>query len=319
MANETTTSTADDITNASLVQPYMVKALSEVGGLWRFAKSFDITGQGTAAAKIPVEASWWGSPDDDGAGVDTEFNAAQGTDLSNTAVSTNGVTITTAEYGIAIEPTDNVQEDQVDGLDFLGMVERRMLAVLDLALEDDFLALLAGLSNSVGSSTNDLTVAQLLAATTGIRTRGANADGLVGVLDNQQASDIQGALTATSTSVATFAPAADRIIGFQPSADRGLGMIRQIGSFAGNTALFSTGLTDTANTGADVVGGVFVPSTAVNDNFGHVTFGVAWKRLPRFETERHATKRTTHLVVTGRAGFAELLDGSGTSVITDAP
>lgn len=319
MANETTTTTLDDLTHASLIEPYLIAALSEQPGLYRFCKEFDLRGKSTKALDIPIETSWWGSANDDGAGVDTEFNATEGTVLSNTAVSINTkVTITAAEYGVAIEVTDNVDEDSVDGLDLMLRLEQRMLHVLSLAMEDDFLALFPSLSNSVGSTGVDLAVAQLLDAITGIRIRGAVADSLVGVLDNAQATDLQTALIATNAAAAVFALSADRIINYNPSADRGLSAQRQVATFAG-VPMFTSGLTDTANSGADVVGAVFTPSTAFNDQTGHVTYGMAWKRLPRFEMERNAKLRTTDLVMTCRWGVAEMNDGSATKIVTDAP
>lgn len=317
MANETTTSTLDDITNASLIEPYLIAALSEQPGLYRFCKEFNLVGKATNALKIPSETSWWGSANDDGAGVDTEFDATQATALSNTAVSTGVVTLTCAEYGVAAQITDNVEEDSVDGLDFVMRIEQRMLHVIGLAMEDDFLALLASLSNSVGTSGVDLTVAQLLAAQQGLRTRGVNSDSTVNILDNQQVSDIEAALIATNAAAAVFALSADRVLNWQPAGDNGMSPSRMISTFRGNPC-FATGMTDTANAAADVVGATITPASAYNDSAGHTTFGMGWKRLPRFETQRQAKSRATDMVMTARAGFVELLDGSGTAIITDA-
>jgi hypothetical protein len=320
MANETTTTTLSDLTHASLIEPYLIAALSEQPGLYRFCKEFNAVGRSTNAIKLPIETSWWGSADDNGAGVDTEFDGSQGTALSNTAVSINSsATITCAEYGVALEVTDNADEDSVDGLDLMMRLEQRMLHVLSLAMEDDFIAKFAGLSNSVGVSGSDLTVAQLLSAFNNIRKRGAIAETLVGVLDNEQIDNVQTALIATNAAQAVYAMAVDRILAYAPSADRGMGPQRQVATFAGYP-IFVSGLTDFAGVGdPDVVGAAFVPSTAYNDAAGNVTFGMAWKRLPRFEIERDAKKRTTNLVMTCRWGVAELCDGSGTAIITDAP
>lgn len=316
MANESTTTTLDDITHASLIEPVMIAALSEKPGLWRFCREFDIRGKSTNAAKIPAETAWWGSPDDNGAGVDTEFAGTQATELGNTAVSTGGVTLTAAEYGVAIEVTDNVEEDSIDGLDMMGRFESRMLHVLSLALDDDFLALFASLSNTVGTTTADLTIAQLLAAQTGLRTRGVDApDGVTYIVDTQQALDAENAFIATNAAQAVYAAAADRILGWSPQSNNGMSN-RMVSTFRGYEVHVS-GLCDTANAAADAVGACFTHSSAGNDAAGHVTFGMVWKRLPRFETERHAKKRTTDLVMTLRAGFGELLDGSGTAIITD--
>lgn len=317
MAQETTTTTLDDLTHTNLIEPYLIAALTEQPGLMTIAcKEFDMRGMSTATLKIPSETSWWGSPNDDGAGVDLEFNATAVTDISNTAVSTGGVTVTPAEYGVAIELEDKVEEDSIDGLDLLGRFESRMLHVLSLAMEDDFLALLASLSNVVGTTTVDLSIAQLLQAQSDLRTRGVIAEGVMYILDNQQANDVEAAFIATNAAQAVYAMAADRILAYNPQPNNGM-TTRMISSFRGYP-VWTTGLTDTANAAADVVGACLTPSSAFNDTAGHVTFGWAWKRMPRFETERHAKKRTTDLVMTARAGGVELLDGSGTAIITDA-
>ena len=72
MANETTTSTLDDLTNASLVTPTIIYALSEKPGIAIAAcREFDLTGLfASNVVKIPVETSWWGTPYDRGAGLD---------------------------------------------------------------------------------------------------------------------------------------------------------------------------------------------------------------------------------------------------------
>ncbi len=317
MANEITTTTFDDLTHSSLVQPVIIRALTEKPGLWRFCREFNIVDQSTNAAKLPTETSYWGSANDDGASVDTEFNATEATSLGNTAFSTGAVTCTAAEYGVAHALTDNVAEDSVRGIDIMDLIKGRMLFVHMLAWEDDYLAMFASLSNSVGSSGVDLTVAQMIAAQQGLRTRGVEADALAYVLDNQQASDLEAALSAGSTSAAIFALSADRLIGYAPSADNGMGASRNVMSFRG-LPVFTTGLTDTANAAADVVGACIAPSTAFNDGSGATTHCMAWKRLPYFETQRQAKLRATDLVMTARLGFAELQDGAGTAIITDA-
>lgn len=317
MANEVTTSTFDDLTHSTLVQPVVIAALSEQPGFYKFAREFNILDQPTAGAKIPTETAWWGSPADDGAGVDLEFDGTQATDLSNTAASTGSVTCTPGEYGVAMEVTDNVSEDSVRGIDVFNWLTGRHLHAITLAMTDDFLALLASLSNSVGTSGSDLTIAQLISAQQGLRTRGAVADTIVYILDNQQVSDIESALLATNAAAAIYALSADRLIGYAPTANHGMDASRQVMSFRG-MPVFATGLTDTANAGADVVGACFCVSTGMNDSTGSTTFGQAWKRLPRLETDRIVIGRSTQLVTSARWGCTELQNDSGTSVVTDA-
>lgn len=321
MALETTTATADDLTHASLIQPVMIRALQARARLYRFCRQFNLIGQSTAAAKIPVQTSWWGSAADRGAGVDTEFNTSEGAALGNTQVSTGSVTCTAAEYGIQITVTDNVGEDSVSAIDLVGTLPGQMMDVMTLAWEDDYLALLASLSNTVGTSGVDLTVAQLIAACTGQRVRETEADRTEIIFDHEQASNFEGLMVATSTSMAVYAMAADRVISWQPTADHGL-TNRVIAGFRGSPVNVS-GLTDTANSGADVVGAVVCPSTAFNDSSGATTHAMVIKRLPRFRMDNTSAiaigGRGTVMVMDSRVGFAELQDGSGTAIITDAP
>lgn len=318
MANEITTTSHNDITNASLTYPFIIRALSENPDIWFHAKQFDITsGFASPVLSLPVENAFWGSANDDGAGVDTEFDGAQGTDLANTAVTTGAVTCTPGEYGVALEITKNVSEDSLPAIDVYGWLEQRMLFAIQLAMADDFAALFASLSQSVGSSGTNISVANLIAAFQGIRTSGANADALVGILDTQQANDLEDALLTANAAAAIFALSADRVIGYLPGANAGINPGRQVMTFRG-APIFVSGLTDTANGAADVVGAVFCPSTAYNDMTGATTFGMAWKRLPTLATQEIVIGRSTQLVMTARAGFCEMQDLSGRAVITDA-
>lgn len=318
MANESTTTTLNDITNASLVQPVIVQALSEKPGYHRFCEQYDLTQQPTSAAIIPTQTSWWGSPNDRGAGVDTELGATEGTALGNTAVSTGGITCSTAEYGVAHFLTDNVQEDSVRGIDVLGLFTGTMLKVLLLALDDDYLALYASLSNVVGSTGVDISIANMIAAYQGLRTRGVDADVQIYVLDNEQAGNVEAGITAASTSMAVWALAADRLLDYRATNSM---LSRMIGTFRGQP-MFCSGLTDTANAGADVVGGLICPTSSYNDaqgGSGATTHAMAWKRMPTLELQRQAKGRGVDIVMTARAGFAEQQDGSGAALITDAP
>lgn len=318
MANETTTTSLNDLTNSSLVYPFIIRALTERPGVSFNARQFNLTGDfASPVLSVPTETSWWGSANDDGAGVDLEFDATQGTDLSNTQVATGAVTCTPGEYGVAIEVTDNTVEDSVSAIDLFGWIQSRMVFAIQLAEDDDFCALFASLSTSVGSTGVDLTVANMITAFQGIRTSGADADAIVGVLDNQQALDLENGLVAANAAAAIFALSADRLIGYMPGANAGINSNRQIMTFRG-APIFTTGLTDTANAGADVVGAVFCPSTAYNDMTGATTFGKAIKRMPRLETIRIPVGRSLQLVMVARSGPFELQDGSGRAVITDA-
>jgi len=235
MANEITTTTMNDVTNASLVEPVIIAALSEQSGITiSSCREFNAIGKPTNALLIPTQTSYWGSANDDGVGVDTEFNGTEATALSNTAVSTGGVTCTAAEYGVAHQLTDNVGEDSaIDALELMNLFTSQMLTVLQLALDDDFCALFASLSNAVGSTGVDLSVANMLSAQQGIRTRGANADAVIYVLDNAQAADLDTALSTTNAAAAVFALPAGRPLGYAPTRRHGTGPVRHRPTFPG--------------------------------------------------------------------------------------
>lgn len=310
-----TTSTVDDVFYSYLIEPMILSAASEHAQLSPLARQFDRTGPGSKGVQVAVAGSIFGTPNDFGAGVDTEYNAAEATDLTSTTFSTSAITAAASEYGVRIDVTDALLEDAVDAVELLNVIESSMAAAIALAIDDDMAALFASLSNTVGTSGADLTVAQFLSAFNGIRVRGNRApDGLVAVVSNQQASDLEGALVASSTSMAVYTLAADRFLAAAPGPNNGL-INGQVMQFRGYP-VFASGLCDTANAGADDVGAVFVPSTTANDAFA--TYGLIMKREPRLETQRDASARSNELVLTARVAPFELRDNSGTAVITDA-
>lgn len=321
MANEISDSSIASVTNASLVEPVIILALSEQPGLAiKMCREFNGIGKATAALKIPTQTSYWGTPSltEHGAGVATAFNGTEAVGLANTAVTTSSVTVTAAEYGVAHSLTDNVNEDAaLDAMELMNLFTSTMLRVLTLALDDDYVALFASLSNSSGSTGVALSVASALDAQQKIRIRGTNADSIAYILDNKATLNLEAAISAASTSMAVFALAADRLIGYAPTSNQGMGPSRQIMQFRGYP-VFATGLTDNINGTTDVCSAAVCPSSAYNDASGATTHALMWKRLPRFETQRQAKGRAVDLVMTMRAGLATLQNGSGQQIVSAA-
>ena len=315
MANETTTTSANDVAYSAIIEPIFMDYAHD----WIVATPFlkeKVIGRGSASYQFNRIDSDMGTVGANGAGVDTEFGAAEATDLSNTEISTSKVTVTAAEYGVLNTLTDNLVEDSIEGVEWMQIIIGNSARILMTALEHDVLTLLSGFSTSVGSSGSDLTVAQLLAAFNTPRKLGVRApDGLVCVLDDEQVDNVEAALTATGTSMAVYAGATDRLFGYAPAENNGLGN-GHVMNFRGSP-VFATGLGPTANTAADVTGGVFVPETPGNSAFA--ALGIVWKRAFRLEPERDASLRATEYVGTMRCGVGELSDSSGCAIITDAP
>ena len=315
MANEVTSTSITEAINSEWITPAFMDAAKPHLVALQHCRQFDLRGRSSAKVAVPNVESSVGTPSSGGTSVDTEFDATEGTDLSNTALTLAEVTITAAEYGVMRTITDTSIEDAIDGFDLIMTVVADNAEILMTALEDDVCALFASLSNSVGTSGSDMTLANLDQAIIGPRTRGVRFPaGLVGVLDDEQANNFEVAVTAANSSTAVYDRAASEFMGIQRAGDNG-----SSGLFARykNVDLYSTGLTDTANTAADVVGAVFVPSRPGQER--QAAFGWAVAREPRIETERNASLRATEVVTTMRSGVGELLDAAGTAIITDAP
>jgi len=316
MANETTTTTLNDVVYGYIIEPSFLDYAHDWIVATQFFRRYSLIGKPSNVLQIPRFATDMGTVGDGGAGVDTEFDATEGTDLStNTQLDTDNVQLTVAEYGLVHKITDNVREDSILGSD-MSMYISNAARILTTAVEDSGCALFSGLSNSVGSTGVDLTIAVSVSAADGIRERGCRApNGVTYVLDDQQYNDLRDACIATGSSWAVFPQVADKLLDVQKDPINGLGNGRVM-MFRGFD-VYASGLTDTANTGADVVGACFTHTGPGNDVFA--TFGIVDKRPFRVETERDATLRADEMVFTTRVALGETTDASGTKILSDAP
>lgn len=316
MANEITGTVITNIVNSEWIQP----AFQDYAHDWlvaaRFCKQFNLVGRSTTTVAVPSLASQMGTVSSGGTSVDTEFNASEDVDLSNTAMTLTQATIVSIELGVMRTITDIALEDVVDGFELIAAIAGDNARILSTALEDDVCGLLASFANTAGSTGVDMTLANLDTAIIGIGKRGVRApDGLVGVLDDEQRENYEAAITALSSSNVNHPVTADRFMAIERDLNNGLTDGRF--SVYKGVNLYMTGLTDTVNTAADVAGGIFVPWTAANDSM--CALGMAWSRMPLFTTQRDESARSTEVIATLRAGVSELLDVAGVSMITDAP
>jgi hypothetical protein len=315
MANESTTTTLNDISYAAWIESAFLDYAYDWIVAQQFFRPASLIGKPSNTHQYARLQSDMGTVGDGGGGVDTEFDATEASDLSNTALATDAVTVAVSEYALMRTVTDNVGEDSINGLDLMQAILADAARILMTALEDDCVGLFAGLSNAVGSTTNNLTVPQTLSGHVNIRKRGHRApDGVVYILDEQQVDDLEAALIATSTSMAVYATATDKLLGVDRTANNGMGN-GHVMNFRGYP-VYSSGLTDTANGGDDVVGACFVPTSEANNS--QATFGLVSKRPFRVEPQRDASLRADELVFSMRMGAGEINDGSGTEITTDA-
>lgn len=317
MANETTTTTLTEIVNSEWIRP----AFQDYAADWlvatQFLLRFDLRGRGTATVAVPSIISDMGTVSDGGAGVDTEYDATEATDLTNTTMDLSEATISTSEYGVMRTITDTALEDTVDGFNMIQEIVNDSARILATALEDDVCALFAGFGTTVGTSGSPLTLTNMSDGVTTIRAAGVRApDGIVFVLDDEQASEYEAALISTNAAAAVYAGAADRLLSANPTPNNGLAN-GHIGFFR-QYPVYMTGLTDTANMGADVVGAAFVRGDTAG-NARMAALGLAVSREFTVATERNESLRATEVVATQRMGVGELLDAAGVKLVTDAP
>jgi hypothetical protein len=316
MSAESTTTTVNDIVYSYVIEPTFLDYAADHIVAQQFFRRYSLAGKPSAVLQIPRLASDMGTISDAGSGVDTEFGATEATDLSsNIALDTDNVQLTVAEYGFKRTITDHVFEDSILGSEFMTIVIADAARILTTAVESDCVSLFPGLSNSVGSSGSDLTVAQAVAAADGIRERGNRApDGVVYVLDDQAYNDLRDGCIATGTSWAVFPQVAATMLGIEKGAKNGLdgGPVMWFRGFP----VYASGLCNTANTAADVVSACFTHSTPANDTFA--TFSLVDKRAFRVETQRDASLRASEVVFSQRIAVGETSDSSGTKLVTDA-
>lgn len=310
----TTTTTANDIINATVIADVMLDYEYDQQVVDQFTRKFSLEGRPGNTLQLAILDSLLGTPSDGGASVDTEFNAAEDTALTDTARSTSAATISVSEYGLMVSITDNVMEDAMNAAAFVEVVVADSARALQQAFEDDLCSILGSFSNTGGSSGVNLALSDLNAAIVTVRNAGVRADGLVAVLDHAAASDFEDAITATSTSQAVFNSTASDWIGASRDPSNGL-MGGTIGIYK-SMLIVTTGLMDSANMGADNESAVFVPHSEASPGFA--ALGTVTKRSFRVERQREAAERHDAYVATMRKGGALIKDAAGVTLVTDA-
>ena len=314
MSAESTATTINDVIYGYNIEPSFLDYAHEFTVATPLFRRYSLVGKPSNVLQIPrITADM--TVNDNGASTDGEFDATEGTALSNTALDTENVQATCAEYGLQRSITDNVFEDSIMGADFMSMVIMDAARILTTAVETDAVTLFASLSNGVGTTNTNITMAVAVSMLDGIRNRGYHApDGVAFVWDNQTWGDLRDLLIATGTSWTVYAGAADRFLGAAPEGTNGLAS-GLVGQFLGMPC-WVTGLTPNANGTTDVVSAAFVPSTPAND--AHATFAYTEKRPFRVEAIRVPGLRADQVVFTRRCAVSEIADGSGTKHVGDA-
>src|SRR5512139_857448 len=206
IAGATTTTSLTELINSEFINDFIGDYLGNYKNPSQFFLPINIS-NGASTVSQPRWVSDVGTVPEDGAAVDTEFDATEATDLTANELETIDATFSVVEYGLLREPSDTALEDATI-ITIQDIVENAVGILMD-AMNDDACALFANLSNSSGSTGVDLSVANVNDALYQLARRGAKGE-LVGIFDNIQVEDFSNALEAASTSMAVYSGTADR-------------------------------------------------------------------------------------------------------------
>lgn len=288
MANEVTTSAANDLVFASWIMNEHILdffyPLNLAGHTVRFASLAGIPSNTHDFPKSPQL---------------TAASLVEGTDLTNTAFTTTKSSVTATENGLMLTITDRLSVSDVADDSYYAQEAAKALAQ---KVTTDITALATGFSATAGATTVNLTEANILTATTTLMANSAPGP-YQGILHPQQWFDLAGDIGTTITPAGAGgepARAATQDFGAKP--DGGLGNLYGV-DWTVSAAV------PTATAGADRAGMVVSPNFAI---------GFAEKWAARTEFERDASLRGMEIVVTGNYGVAELKDEAGVTILSDA-
>lgn len=296
MTNETTRTSLTEIVNSEAIADLIIMYGYDKTVMLPLTRIMDLRGKATATASFP---QWELDAVSD---ITTEGT----TTLSNTELQTTEVaTITAAAVGVLRQVTLHASATNLLGagglMQFI-VEDGARLCVLEV--ENDIAALFSGFSSSVGTSGADLTIANFVEAIAKQDTNNARGR-KVCVLDDQQASDLRTAVASSAATVFAGAPALQSVL--NANSDAFVGVLFDV-------PVWLTNLTDTANTGADVVGAMFVDG-ATDPQFAALGTAILWDPLLQ---EVPMPEALSQKVAISMAYGVGRISGFGTKIVTDA-
>jgi hypothetical protein len=289
MANEVTTTTANDVYFASIVTDAILNELRPMNVMRPFMRRADAGN--SLSYDFPIQ--------DTLAASNVTSPLAEGADLSNTAMTTSKATATAAQIGIMATVTDLLSKvSLIDALPhFSGVLSRTMAE----KVETDFAANLANFSN-VTDAGGTQTVAKFLAATAALEQRDV-VGRIVAVLHPKAAGEIRSDLT---TQTGTYWSRDNQ----QP--DSGITQEHFSAGYVGalfGVPIFQSTLVPTSDAAAKRAGALFVANEALGL---YELWGV------RTELQRDASKVATEVVLTACYGTVEISDTRGQTLKSTA-
>jgi len=285
--NPSTTTTYNDTVYSAIIADMVLDALMATVVTPPLLKNFDLSNQPSKSVDVPKA---------------DKFTAAavnEGTELANTALTTAKVTGTAGEVGIMATVTDVLEVSDIPAAH--GARLRQLGRSIADKIDVDITALFASFSSTVGTTTVDLTLANILEAIYTLEVANAPKP-YVGVLHPIQISDMRTALETNANS--PFQSQGIRA-GTNELGPAGNGFA---GEWFGLPIYFSTNV-PTANAAADRAGGIFSANYAL---------GMVKKWSSKIVPMYWPPIRGWVLTATANYGVFEIEDSAGVALITDA-
>lgn len=286
-SNPSTTTTYNDTVYSAIIADMVLDALMAHVVTPPLLRNFDLSNQPSKSVDVPKADSF------------TAAAVSEGVELANTALTTSKVTGTAGEVGIMATVTDVLEVSDIPAAH--GARLKQLGRSIADKIDVDITALFASFSSSVGTTTSDLTLANLLSAIYTLEAANAPKP-YVGVLHPIQISDMRTALETNANS--PFQSQGIRA-GTNELGPAGNGFA---GEWFGLPIYFSTNV-PTANGGDDRAGGIF----SANYALGMVTKWAS-KIVPMY----WPPIRGWVLTATANYGVFEIEDSAGVAVVTDA-
>ena len=282
MANESTTTTLNDLL-PQIVAEAMFQA-NEKSIMRGLVKNFTMPLNSGKSIVVPTY------PKMSAAAV------AEGTDLSNTAVSTGGATLTVSEVGVMTTVTDLALRTSASNV--IADVGKLFGEAIATRMDKDLTALFGSFSTGVGAADQTITVNKIFEAVANLRKNGVPATDLACVLHPMVAYDLKAAIGTQAFAGGDLQTEALRS-GY-------------VGTLAGVPIFESSNMTDASDndpgTTGDYKGGLFHRDA----------LGLAMMQDIQIEQQRDASLRATELVATAVYGKGEIFDSYGIEMEFDS-
>jgi len=289
MANEVTTTSADDLVYAAeIATDAIIEELRANNNAMNLVRYHSIAGFPTKAKQFPKLPTL------------TASSVAEATDLTNSAYATTKATITAGEVGLMTTLTDVLSVSDIVGDEVYVNSAARAVAT---KVTTDIAALSAGFSVAKGATTVDLTEDVILQAIAALEA--ASVPGPFGMLLHpQQKYDLVADIGTTFTPGGNSGRSArDELNDIAAARPDGM-----MGDLFGMPVYISAAV-PTANAGADRLGMI----VDVNRAIGFVS-----KWDARVEFQRDASLRAIEAVTVADYGVGEIDDSSGIGILSDA-